>query len=79
MSSRRARTRASGGDGAVVKVSVPLSASVHLRLRVLATLRQQPAGDIVAGLIEQATASVRLPSLGGPTSPAERPAESEGT
>jgi hypothetical protein len=67
MGRKNARTQALAAAGAVVRISVALDADAHLRLRLLATMRQVPASDLVADLVRAAVARVRLASTGDDT------------
>jgi hypothetical protein len=61
---RKVSTQGRKDGGAPVKISVSLDPDTYLRLRCLATMRRTPASEIVAALVVQAVAKVRLPTTG---------------
>ena len=62
MARKGASTAGRKGGVALVKISVGLDELTWLRLRSWALLRRASASDLVAELIRDATAKVRLPS-----------------
>jgi hypothetical protein len=65
MARRSVRTRAGTSLGDPVRLSLLLHAEVHLRLKALALVRRTTAQALVSDWVEQQTAGVRLPSVGG--------------
>jgi hypothetical protein len=65
MARRSVRTRAGTSLGDPVRLSLLLHSEVHLRLKALALVRRTTAQALVSDWVEQQTAGVRLPSIGG--------------